>query len=486
MLETVQDFPISESDDEALLFAAEDEEIVFAAEDEELTFAEEDLLQEPLEDGWKVLIVDDEIEIHKVTQLALQDFTFEGRTINFINAYSAQDAKQALKQHEDVALILLDVVMETDDAGLEMVKYIRDVLGNPLVRIVLRTGQPGQVLEDVVIVNYDIDDYKTKTELTTQKLFTTVVTALRAFRTLKNLDESRKELEQIATASARFVPREFLKFLQRDSIVDTCLGDSVQAEMTILFSDIRSFTSLSENMSPKENFDFINDYLSRVGPVIRQHNGFIDKYIGDGIMALFPDSGKDAVRAAVAMQKRIALYNQHRQNSGYVPISVGIGLHTGSLMLGTIGEEERMESTVISDAVNLASRLEGLTKLYGSAIIISEQTLANLEDPTQYHYRFLDKVQVEGKKDLVSIYEVFDGDPPSVIELKIQTRSVFERGIVLYNHKRTDKMRKGFKQIDEARQLFKEVLQVNPDDTAAMLYIKRCGKLQKYGMVLNI
>ena len=477
MSEAVQNLPVDEEDDELIFVEEDDEDLIFLSEEES---------QEEENGSWKVLIVDDEVEIHKVTQLALHDFTFEGRSLNFMSAYSAAEARQLIEENSDTALILLDVVMETDDAGLEVVKYIRESLGNPLVRVVLRTGQPGQVLEDVVIVNYDINDYKTKTELTTQRLFTTVVTALRAFSTLKNLDESRKELEKIATASARFVPTEFLKFLHKDSIVDAKLGDSVQAEMTILFSDIRSFTSLSEDMSPKENFDFINDYLSRVGPVIRHHNGFIDKYIGDGIMALFPESAEDAVRAAIDMQEQILLYNEDRQRSGKASISVGIGLHTGSLMLGTIGEEERMESTVISDAVNLASRLEGLTKLYGAAIVISQQTLSQLEDSSLYHYRFLDKVKVEGKKDLVSVYEVFDGDPQEIIELKVKTRSNFEKGIVLYNQKRTDKMRKGFKQIEEARQLFKDVLQVNPNDTAAKLYIKRCGRLQKYGMVLNL
>ncbi|MCZ0900792.1 adenylate/guanylate cyclase domain-containing response regulator, partial [Microcoleus sp. HI-ES] len=183
-----------------------------------------------------------------------------------------------------------------------------------------------------------------------------VVTALRAFRSLNQIESSKSELEKIAAASARFVPREFLKFLKRESIVDARLGDSVQAEMTIMFADIRSFTSLSESMSPRENFEFLNSYLSRVGPVIREYNGFIDKYIGDGIMALFPNRAEDAVQAAIEMQHQVKIYNRHRQNSGYQPISIGIGLHTGTLMLGTIGEAERMESTVISDAVNLASR----------------------------------------------------------------------------------------------------------------------------------
>ena len=191
------------------------------------------------------------------------------------------------------------------------------------------------------------------------------------------------ELSKINIAYGRFVPREFLRFLERESIVDVRLGDQVLKEMSILFADIRSFTTLSEGMSPEENFNFLNSYLSRVGPVIRNRRGFIDKYIGDAVMALFPESADDALQAAIAIQKEVAIYNRYRQKSGYRAIAIGIGLHRGSLMLGTIGEEQRMESTVISDAVNLASRLEELTKVYGVSILISGAMLLGIEEPDQ-------------------------------------------------------------------------------------------------------
>ena len=183
---------------------------------------------------------------------------------------------------------------------------------------------------------------------------------------------------ELTDAAKRFVPHEFLNFLGHKSIVDVQLGDQVQQEMSIMFADIRNFATFSERMSPKENFDFINDYLNRVGPVIRAHQGFIDKYIGDAVMALFPNTADDALQAAIAMQKQVSLYNWERQQQGDGAIAIGIGLHTGSLMLGTIGESERMESTVIADAVNLASRLESLTKTYGASILISGDTLMGL------------------------------------------------------------------------------------------------------------
>ena len=458
------------------LLAGGDDKLI-VADDDELIFAEEDEVEEkPIEASWKILIVDDEIEIHNITKLALKDFTFENKLITFISAYSGKEAKEMLQAHRDIALILLDVVMETEEAGLEVVKYIRDILDNQIVRIILRTGQPGQVPEDVVIVSYDINDYKTKTELTNKKLFTTVVTALRAFRSLTQIEASKSELEKIAAASARFVPREFLRFLKIESIVDARLGDSVQAEMTIMFADIRSFTSLSESMSPQQNFDFINSYLSRVGPVIRQYNGFIDKYIGDGIMALFPNKAEDAVQAAIEMQHQVKIYNIHRQNSGYQPISLGIGLHTGTLMLGTIGEAERMESTVISDAVNLASRVEGLTKLYGVGIVASVQTLSRLDDPQHYKCRFLDRVQVKGKKTPVGVFEIYDGDSDTMIQLKAQTQTYFEQGIFLYYQH----------QFAQARRMFRRVLQVNKSDKAASFYAERCGILMKNALIMSL
>ena len=486
MTEKTKNQPINEDEDELIFADEEDDGLVFAdendeevisknADDAQLIFPNTSDLLLSAGDSWKILVVDDEAEIHNVTKLVLKDFAFEGKSITFLSAYSGEEAKALIEKHPDTALILLDVVMETDDAGLEVVKYIRDILGNLLVRIILRTGQPGQAPEDVVIIHYDINDYKTKTELTTRKLFTAIVSALRAFRALTRLEESRRQLAQIAQASARFVPRQFLHFLHKDSIVDAQLGDSVQAAMTILFADIRSFTSISESMSPQENFDFINSYLRQVGPVIRQHNGFIDKYIGDAIMALFPETTDDAVTAAIEMQKQVAIYNEYRQTSGYLPIAIGIGIHSGSIMLGIIGEEERMDSTVIADAVNLASRLEHLTKLYGAGIIVSVQTLSQLDDPQKYTCRFLDRVKVRGKQTAVAIFEIYDGDPEFLRELKTKTKSAFEQGVWLYFEE----------EFTAARQYFERVLQVNDRDLAARLYLERCNLSQQTGLNLK-
>lgn len=169
-----------------LMFAEEGEEILFATETKPIS----------VEESWKVLIVDDDLEVHEVTKLVLMDFVLEGKSLTFISAYSALEAKQLIQAHSDIAIVLLDVVMETEHAGLEVVRFIREELNNQLVRIILRTGQPGQAPERKVVVDYSIDAYKTKTELTSQKLFIVMVTALRAFSTMKRMLESSRQLEQ--------------------------------------------------------------------------------------------------------------------------------------------------------------------------------------------------------------------------------------------------------------------------------------------------
>ena len=202
--------------------------------------------------------------------------------------------------------------------------------------------------------------------------------------------------------------------LNKESIQEIRLGDQIKQQMTVMFADIRGWTTLSETMSPQDNFKFINGYLRRVSPVIEKHNGFIDQYYGDGVMALFPDNPDDAVMAAIAMHGVVDEYNEERKTYGLLPMGIGVGLHLGDLMLGIIGSEERMQGAVVSDDVNLAARLEGLTRIYGSSVTLSELTFSQLKDPHRYMHRFVDKVSVKGKKKPVSVYEVYDGDPNEV------------------------------------------------------------------------
>ncbi|WPC06057.1 DUF3369 domain-containing protein [Pseudomonas benzenivorans] len=160
---------------------------------------------------WRLLIVDDEPDVHRVTQLALRDVEYKGRRLELLSAYSGEEGFALLRDQPDIALTLLDVVMETEDAGLRLVHRVREELGNPLVRIVLRTGQPGQAPEQEVIVAYDINDYKAKTELTLQKLYTTVISSLRAYESLVAIERSRQGLSKILEGSANLYQMHSLR-----------------------------------------------------------------------------------------------------------------------------------------------------------------------------------------------------------------------------------------------------------------------------------
>src|ERR671933_305120 len=276
-------------------------------------------------------------------------------------------------------------------------------------------------------------------------------------------------MEDLNKAYFRFVPREFLQFLEKESIVDVQSGDQVQKEMSVLFADIRDFTSMSENMTPQENFKFINSYLSRMEPAIIENHGFIDKYIGDGIMALFSGGADDAVKAGIAMLQRLDEYNQYRVQKGYSPIRIGIGINTGSLMLGTVGGHSRMDSTVISDTVNLASRIEGLTKNYGVSLLISDQTFSQLKDANQLALRRLSQVKVKGKSAAVTVFEVFNADLPEIREGKLVTKMLFEEAQKLYT----------MGNFRAAAQCFQDCLWQNPRDKVVPISLEGCQVKEK-------
>ena len=278
-------------------------------------------------------------------------------------------------------------------------------------------------------------------------------------------EQYTRELCQLNEAFSRFVPRQFLQSLARKNIAEIQLGESTVKTLSVLFSDIRSFTSRSEQMSPEDTFKFINGYLRRMEPAIIENEGFIDKYIGDAIMALFEDSADRAVNAGVAMLNNLAEYNKTRQRAERQPIDIGIGINTGNLMLGTVGCKTRMDTTVIGDAVNLSSRLEQLTKVYKTPLLISHNTFVSLEDSTKYALRLIAWVQVRGIAEKVGVFEVFEADPPDRKQAKLDTKMTFEMALIDYERGR----------IEDAKPLFEQCVQQNPWDSVAQIYLDRCG-----------
>lgn len=314
-----------------------------------------------------------------------------------------------------------------------------------------------------------------------------VLFAIGLARNLKNLTDKRlsaererfaaqqtlnTELTEVNEAFGKFVPHEFLRSLGCESVLDIKLGDSVAKEVSVLFSDIRAYTTLSEQMTPKENFRFLNGYLGRVGPKIQENHGFVNQYYGDGIMAIFMESPDHGLQAAIDMQKALAEYNISRIQKSRVPIRIGIGLHSGPLMMGVIGDKLRMDAGVVADTVNTASRMEGLTKFYDALILLSESSLLKLNDPTQFHYRFLGRVLVKGRNTPIDVFDCYDGDAPAIFEQKKKTQLLFETALMEYFNKNFQKAAIGFK----------EVLAIFPDDKPTRHYLNQVEILLRDGV----
>ena len=457
-------------------------------------------------------------------------------------------------QHPDIAVILLDVVMETQTAGLDFLVWLRKVGKLPLARVLLRTGQAGQASETEVVQEYDIHDYLHKTEITATRMRTSVLGALRSYKDLKTIELHRKGLEKILDATStlfnvnsgaslvqavlaemsslllptpdliffrfdlfnsvlppkviaatgkyeefigksvteilgneswpalaqivvpgsfipygdhsvyvlrnkiggaasiiisgpraidvvsqslielycrnaamamdnqalwqkkasliegvnRFVPQKFFDMIGIHKVEDAKIGQNTCTEMAVMFCDVLGFTSMSDKLPPNLVFTLVNQIFGLLTPEIEAKGGIVDKYLGDGLMAIFNDS-KSAVRAAVAMQQSLDMANA--ESHFHEKIAVGIGMHFGPMVLGIVGTNTRMDTTVISDTVNVSARIEKLTRKYQSRILLSEDVVAALDPELASKTRFLGFEYLRGKEKPMRIAEVFTVNP---------------------------------------------------------------------------
>ena len=435
----------------------------------------------PQQEPDKILLVDD-----NATNLQVLRETLDGRGYRLLIAKNGESAL-AIANKAKPSLILLDIMMPGMD-GFEVCQRLQADPETHEIPVIFLSALD-DTKDKVKGLAAGAVDYVSK-PFQPEEVLARVNTHLTISRLKRRLAEKNAELlatndileERVKERTAelvafnqvyeRFVPREFLELLNKESILEIKLGDQIIQEMTVMFADIRGWTTLSEQMTPQENFYFINAYLKRVSPVIKQHNGFIDQYYGDGIMALFPGPTDDAVMAAVSMRRAVNDYNEERKKEGFAPIGIGVGLHHCELMLGIIGSEDRLQGAVVADAVNLAARIEGLTRIYGSWITTSEVTVSHLKEPEKFKLRFVDKVLVKGRKTPVSVYEVFDGSPESEVQLKEKTKGIFEKGLTLYYGKK----------FSEASVQFNQVLEKNPQDNASRIYLKRCANYMVNGV----
>ena len=291
----------------------------------------------------------------------------------------------------------------------------------------------------------------------------------KAYSELKTTKIELAETQAVAMmtrAFEKFVPKQFLQRIARDGLENLKPGNVQASQITTLFTDLRSFSTISEGMTPRSLFAFLNEYLAWMQEPIDHFGGFIDKFIGDAIMALFDQNGsaqaEAAVKAAIGMQRRLMEWNHRRQDSPAFPVASGIGIHTGIVMLGTLGSTTRMDSTVIGDSVNLASRLEGLTKHYGVRIIVSEDTWALL-DQSAFESRELDLVSVKGRVAPVTVHEIYQDLEGEALDRARRLAELFAPALALYRRRQWAGAISGFH----------ACLGLVPSDVAAALLVER-------------
>ena len=404
---------------------------------------------QPQKGKFNIMIVDDE----PINQQVLANI-LNAKGFGITLASSGKKALELIEMNKP-DMVLLDIMMPKM-SGFEVCERIRTKYLMSELPVIFITAK-NQIKDLVEGFSYGANDYVTK-PISKDEFLARVNTHLN----LHKLNESY----------ARFVPHEFLKLLKRESILDVELGQQVEKQITLLFSDIRSYTTISEGMSPKENFEFLNKYLKKVGPAIRENSGFISQYYGDGILALFPSQPEDALKTALKMVLLVREFNQETSKQGREKIRVGIGLHAGMSMLGILGDEMRMDASVVSDSVNIASRMEGLTKFYSASIIMSESTLDLIDNKDDYDHRFLGKVVVKGKSKSTNVIEVFQADEEPIRLLKLETKEDFEQGLQTYFAKN----------FTEAAGLFNSVIERNPNDAAASHYLKNSADYMVTGV----
>ncbi|MBF0160718.1 MAG: response regulator [Magnetococcales bacterium] len=434
----------------------------------------------------RVLIVDDERFNITLLVSLLRD------SCDILVAKSGEQALRAVHSATPPDLILLDIVMPEMD-GYEVCRQLKADATTSSIPVIFITAMHDSKDE---VKGFDLGavDYITKPispAIVRARVQTHLENVLahneihslngeltqalaEQKKAYADLHQARIELAEtqamalMTRAFEKFVPKQFLARIAPTGLENIRPGTVELSVITIMFSDIRSFTKLSESMSPEDVFALLNSYLENMqGPIEEQH-GFIDKFIGDAIMVLFDGSDQEqathAVLAAVGMQERLAVFNRERRQRQQEVIRTGTGLHIGPVMLGTLGNANRMDSTVIGDAANVAARLEGLTKFYGCSVIVSDDVFRLLESE-RFLSRPLDRVVVKGRQRALLIHEIFDADPEPQRHRKQALLPSYRLGLELFQER----------QWRESQQAFLECLRIAEDDTVARIHMERCA-----------
>jgi len=406
-----------------------------------------------MENKMVVICVDDEETVLQSLELELQNKL--GDCILEL-AQSGEEALEICEEYRDkgydIPLVICDYIMP-NLKGDEVLKKIYE--SYPSTYKIMLTGQADlsgvvRAINEANIYRYIAKPWER------EDLWLTVTAAIEHYC-------QNQEIEKTYVAMEKFVPRELMTLLGVDKLAHMKFGDCTKKEVTVLFSDIRSFTTISEDMSPQKTFDFLNSYFELMAPIIRQYNGFINKFIGDGIMAIFPDKPEDAVDAAIMM---LQVLQEHSHELLKHSIEIGIGIHTGRVILGTLGDRDRMEATIIGDTVNVASRMEEMTKYLGTPLLISANSYELIDERENYLVRYLGPLEVRGKMMHLPVLEVYNADPPEIRERKQALKNDFQKALLCFQEGNRA----------EARKMFEEYQAANPDDGAIAFYLSKLSE----------
>jgi class 3 adenylate cyclase/CheY-like chemotaxis protein len=382
--------------------------------DDVLTFDDDADEDNNSREPWILLVVDDEEEIHKVTRYAMASYFFQEKSIRVISAYSGAEAREVIAATPNVAVILLDVVMESRDAGLRLVQFIRKELKNKFFLIVLRTGQPGEAPESDVIQEYDINDYKNKSELTNTKLLTTITTALRSFADFMEVERYRQRLEELVKERTHKLNDTLLQLsiekTKADDLLTNILPASIAERMkngerpiadhfnavTVLFADIVGFTELASARTPQEIVMVLDGIFSEFDGLATKFGVEKVKTIGDTCMVVggAPDEQHNHTEAIARMALEMLASIENFNNNNGTALQMRIGIHVGEVAAGVIGKQ-RFSYDMWGETVNVASSMES----HGEAgkIHCTESVKEMLEGSFRFEARGMTEIKGKGQ-----------------------------------------------------------------------------------------
>lgn len=428
--------------------------------------------------------ISEKIDVHSIAKTALQEaiqiihathglflsYDSESKDVTELSSFGKNpESKKNISTYNEM---LKEFILDGNSAIISKSRIKNNIATMHLESLMFAPLKVKDRHLGLLMVGHEEKEEFTAAEL---KLLTTIAlqsasaldSALLYQKGLKEANEREEAIRKMHEVSLKFVPFEFLKSLGKSSLPQVALGDQVEREVTVLFADIRDFTTISERMEPSENFLFINSFNKKMGPIIRENNGFIMQYLGDGFMAIFPGGSQDAVKASVEMHNSLKLYNQGLNGSDWPNIKIGIGMQNGKLIMGITGDVHRLDAAIISDTVNTASRIEGLSKHYGTSILLTGECYDTLSEIANFDFRYLGLVKVKGKQTALKLYECINGDSSYLYKLKIETLDLFNKAISYYYNR----------EFAMAAVTFQEVIKKNKEDKTARLFLNRSAQL---------